>query len=476
MYKDLREFLTDVEEHGELVRLTGVDPRGEIGRITEMVEYRSGSPTILFDNITGYPEGYRVLVNFFATPRQIGLTLDMPGEIQKIGFVRRWRDRVRNLELLPPRKVEWGPILENVILEKDLDVFSFPAPLWRTDDGGPFIGTADVVITRDPDSGRVNLGVYRSQAIARDVVGCFFDSPTKHGFKDFQKYVDRGEPCPIAIAAGVDPFLFVMASVNIPEEISEYDFAGGFRREPVDVIESDLTGLPLTAHAEIILEGELHPDYQYQEGPFGEWTGYYGGSGKIPCVKVKRILHRNDPIITGKPSLRPPSGWDTVKAIRSSAGIWDGLEGAGVKGVRGVWCHEAGAGRFFNVISLEQQYPGHSRQAAFVAAQCREGVRGGRYVIIVDEDIDPCDLHQVIWAVSTRTDPVRSIEFMQKTLTTKLDPIVRKGESEYTSRAIIDACRPWERRKEFPRVSGSPAGELAEVEKKWGGRIFTKGR
>lgn len=464
-------------QHGELVQIDGADPNTEIGALYDVIEHQPDAPAVLFDHIRGYAPGHRLLTNFLGSALGIGLVLNMPERQHKLDFVTGWRGRMRSAQPIPPRLVCSSPVLENVQTGEDVNLLDFPAPIWHEGDGGPFIGTACAVITRDPDTGAVNLGTHRGQVLDRDTLGCLFSDPSKHGYQHALKYHRQGKPCPIAVVLGCDPLLFLVAATYVrPDGHGEYGYAGAMRGAPIDVFESDLTGLPLPASAEVVVEGEYRLDEQRVEGPFGEWTGYYGNPAELmPVIKIKRILYRNNPIILGKPPIRPPSGWDTCKSIKQSADIWDRMEQAGVPDVRGVWCHEVGGGRFFNVVAIKQRYPGHARQAALIASQCGEAVRSGRYTIVVDDDIDPADLEQVVWAVSTRTDPEQSIDIVRRTLSTKLDPMLKPGDPVYTSRAIIDACRPFERLGDFAAVIDTDPARIAAVKQKWG-HLLTRGK
>ena len=163
-------------------------------------------------------------------------------------------------------------------------------------------------------------------------------------------------------------------------------------------------------------------------------------------------MHRNDPIITGSPPFRPQPGADNCSALIRAAFIWDSLDKAGVPDVRGVACYQ---NRFFTVVSIKQRYPGHAKQAAVIANQCQTGAYLSRYVVVVDEDIDVTDINDVLWAMCTRVDPEKSIEIIRRCWSGPLDPIIPRDEKGFSSRAIIDACRPYEWMKDFPPVSGA---------------------
>src|SRR3990170_268899 len=172
-------------------------------------------------------------------------------------------------------------------MDTDVDMHEFPAPKWHELDGGNYLGTAGLVITRDPDEGWVNLGTYRVQVHDRDTVG-FYISPGKHGRIMREKYWAKGEPCPVAMCFGMDPLLLHVASTGLPWGASEYDYAGGIKGQPIEVIKGPVTGLPIPAAAEIVIEGLSYPGDMQMEGPFGEFAGYYAsGERKEPIVKVK---------------------------------------------------------------------------------------------------------------------------------------------------------------------------------------------
>jgi 4-hydroxy-3-polyprenylbenzoate decarboxylase len=196
-----------------------------------------------------------------------------------------------------------------------------------------------------------------------------------------------------------------------------------------------------------------------EEGPFGEWTGYYAsGERKEPVLKIQSFMHRNDPIITGAPPFRPQAGADNCPALLRAAFIWDSMEKAGVPDVTGVACHQ---NRFFTAVSIKQRYPGHAKQAATIASQCQTGAYLSRYSIVVDDDIDVSDINDVLWAICTRVDPEKSIDIVRRCWSGPLDPIIPRAEKGFSSRALIDACRPFEWMKDFPPVSGA-SKELKE--------------
>jgi len=475
-YKDLRQWIEKVEELNQIKKIEGADWDLEMGAITELI-YHEGKgipPAILFGKVPGYPEEFRTLFGATCSVERMTLTLGLPSSIKtNIDLVNAYRDRLKDFKTIPPKIVKDGPIFENVDRGDAVNVLKFPVPKMHELDGGRYIGTGCLIITRDPDEDWVNFGTYRVMVHDEKSVA-FFISPGKHGNLQRQKYFERGEPCPVVVCAGQDPLLFLASGNEVEYGVSEYDYAGGFKGEPVEVVLGEYTGLPIPAHAEIALEGEAVFGDLKEEGPFGEWTGYYASSARPePVIRVKNVYYRNDPILCCARPGRPPSDYSFSKCVVKSAMIWDELEKAGVPNVRGVWSHEAGGGRMFNIVSIKQSYPGHSRQAGMVASQCHAGAYLGRYVVVVDEDIDPSNTFDVLWAISSRSEPAESIEIIRRCWSGPLDPRIPVEKKGFNSRAVIDACRPYEWKDKFsPVVESSP--ELREATlKKWREVIFS---
>lgn len=463
----LRSWLEAVDQLGELRYVTGASWQEDIGMATEILQQTKDAPAVLFDEIPGHEPGFRVLVNNFGTIRRIALALGLPPYNDTMALLHLWREKLRHVDPVPPVWLKDAPVKQNIIRDDEVDVLAFPTPVWHEQDGGRYIGTASADITRDPDEGWVNLGTYRVMVHDRNRVG-FYISPGKHGRIQRTKYFERGQPCPVAVAIGMHPLLYLASATESQYGLSEYDWAGGILGEPVEVFEGEVTGLPLPADAEIILEGFAFPQESLIEGPFGEWTGYYASASREePVMQVQRIYHRNDPVIVGSPPTRPPDEQSRYRAFLRSAVMLDQLEQAGVPDIEGVWCHEVGGSRLWVAVSIRQRYPGHARQVGHLAASVRAGGYLGRYVIVVDEDIDPTNLEEVVWAMCTRSDPERSIDIMARAWSGPLDPAIRPGQKGFNSRAIIDATRPFEWRDEFPPVSAMSRKRRQEALKRW---------
>ncbi|MGE3780164.1 MAG: UbiD family decarboxylase, partial [Pirellulaceae bacterium] len=385
----------------------------------------------------------------------------------------------RNRKIVPAMIIDEGPVLVHVVLGNAVKLLKFPVPVWHEADGGRYIGTGSYNVTKDPDEDWVNIGTYRVMLHDERSVG-FYISPGKHGRIHRDKYMERGERMPVVMVIGGDPLTFLMACTESPYGISEYDIVGGFRGRPMDLVRGRVTGLPFPANAELVLEGWMDPKTFRAEGPFGEWTGYYASDVRDePVVTVEAVYHRNDPIMLGCPPQRPPDEIARYRAITRSALLRESVEKAGVPDVVAAWAHEVGNTRMLLAIAIRQRYPGHARQAGHVASQCHIGAYAGRYVVVVDDDVDVSDLEELMWAMVTRSDPAESIDIVQNAWSTPLDPRIspeKRQRGDYTnSRAIIDACRPFHWRSEFAPVN-MPSREHAEAARRKFGYLLRHGR
>lgn len=468
MFNDLREWMQAAEALNEIREVRGAHWDQEIGAVADMVNRKRNSPAVLFDEIADYPKGYRVLVNSVASSKRLSLTLGMPTHLAGRELAWGWKKLTQEVQPVSPRPVNAGLVTENVFTGDEIDLTKFPSPRWHLLDGGRYIGTGCMVITRDPDENWVNAGTYRIMLLDKKHV-CLYISPGKHGAIQLAKYLNADKPCPVVISFGQDPLLFLICSIEIAYGVSELDYVGGIRRQPEPVIIGESTGLPIPANAEIVIEGWVHPGHRAKEGPFGEWTGYYGSSSREePVVTVERLYHRNDPIILGCPPGKPPVENTFFRSHLRSVLLEEELRAAGVPDVQGVWCHEFGGCRFLIVVAIKQRYSGHARQAATAAASCRGGAYMGRYIIVVDDDIDITDISDVMWAVCTRTDPAESIDILRRFWSGPLDPIIPKGKKGFSSRAIIDACIPYDWKDQFPEVVKAPDDLMRSVKERWG--------
>jgi UbiD family decarboxylase len=467
--KDLRQWLDQMRAQDLVRDVRGADPTLEVGAVTDLNAKRD-KWVLLFDEIAGYQKGFRIVTGTALDAARVSLALGCSSGDDAQALVRELRGRLRRPEATGAvdraRECVDVPFLQNVKRGADVDLSVLPSPQWHEQDGGRYLGTFDAVVTRDPDTGWVNVGTYRMMVHDERRL-CLFVNSSHHARLHMQAYRRRGERVPVAVSLGHHPALSLLGGMELPTGVSEYDVLDRLHGG-ADLVRAPITGLPVPAGSEVVVEGYLSED-TVSEGPYGEFLGYYaGGKMQTPTLDVEAVYYRDDPIMLGTCAGVPPYDYSYFRCPMRSAMIWDALDEAGIPGVTGVWCHEAGYTRAFNVVAIEQAHLGHAEQAGLVAAQIHEGAFGGKYTVVVDDDIDPSDMHQVIWALCTRTDPVDAVEFVKNSWGMALDPMVVRGPDDGLdelpmSRAVINACRPYRRHAHgtFPPAVTVPA-EVAE--------------
>jgi len=454
--RDLRDWLARAEAIGQITRVREpIDWNEEMGAITYMAHQQIGAPAPLFENIKGCPSGFRALWNIIGSSvDRFALAIGEPSGLNAMDLIQRCRGKFTST--LSPVMVEadLAPVNANHRYGDEVDITIFPAARHWPGDGGRYIGTADAIITRDPDAGWLNVGCYRQMVHDRNHVGLYL-SPGKDARLHIERYWSRNEPCEIVAVWGVDPAMFIAASLTFAKTISELEFVGGLTGRPVELVKGQVGSIPYPARAEIVIEGIIHPQAIKLEGPFGEFTGYYGRPEDYAFnVEVKAIHHRDDPILTHALMADYPANEDALLySIARSAKIWNDLDRVGVPGIKGVYSHPAAAGGWgMTVVSLEQRYAGHAPQALALAAQVPGGAYYAKWIIAVDDDVDPSNINQVLWAMSTRCNPVEDIDILRQTWSTWLDPTQNPPEERpYGSKALINACMEHRYIKQFSR-------------------------
>jgi UbiD family decarboxylase len=449
---DLREFINKANELGELKEIEGADGELEIGAITYLTAKEPEPPALLFDKIIGHKPGYRLLANANLTDKRTNLLLGLPIEARGLELVRNIKERLNEpLKLTPPIEVKDGLVMQNIRQGDDVDLSIFPAPKWQRLDGGKYIGLGDTIIQRDPEENWVNIGTHRIQVHGKSVATIFFE-PGKHGDLIRKKYWRKGETCPVAVTLGGDPFYVSIGASRIPWGMPEYDYIGWWKRDPVKVIKAPLTGLPIPADAEIALEGEMVPPEEESliEGPFSEWNGHYTPARPEAAFRVKGIYYRDHPIVLAQMPFLGPGVRTSWAYLISAAQLWSHLDTV-VPAVKGVWIHTEFGGHHCVVISIEQKYGGHAKQAA-LAALGHYGYHR-KFVVVVDEDIDPSNLRDVLFAVGMRSDP-GMWDMVRECWTGVLEPLLspqKKQTGEITQTAVVIlACKPYHWMNDFP--------------------------
>ncbi|MEK9658728.1 MAG: UbiD family decarboxylase [Chloroflexota bacterium] len=416
-YDDLRGYLHLLEQNGLLTHVKAeVDPTGELGAICYRSLVRNG-PGLMFENVKGYP-GMPLVANVMYTEAQLALALN--GDPDWATLSDQIQDGMRNR--LASKTVPTGPVKEVKVFGEDVDIDAFPTPLWHEEDGGRYIGTTAGFVTRDPKTGALNMGQYRSMIIDKntttvEIMGDWAVGAKPPAGSNYGGVGDRngathvleneaaGRPTPCAIVLGMDPLLVLSAGTAVPADangMAEYEAAGAWAGRPVDLVKCETSDLLVPANAEIILEGEVVPGERVNDGPHGESTGFYNQHPSTFKVRIKAITHRKNPISFGLICGRIE---DYPRPLMRSNTLLNTLVSkSGLTNIQEVFFPDAGRSGFL-IIRAKITGPEQPKQIIDAAY---EHMRY-RWVIVVDEDCDVRDWNDVLWRVISSVDPNKHV-------------------------------------------------------------------
>jgi UbiD family decarboxylase len=353
---------------------------------------------------------------------------------------------------IAPRIVADGPVKQRKIAGKDVDLYEFPVPYWNRLDGGRYLITYAGCVTKDPDTGVMNVGIYRGMLAGRDQIPILMWRAQHIGHHSTAWQQSGRNEMPIAFVIGWEPSLGFCAGSPVPKGVCEYDVMGAIRGEPVDLVKCETVDLYVPASAEIVIEGYLglDPDTYVMEGPFAEFTGYLAGDrSPKPCVRVTCITHRSDPILRGTIEGSLPGSFSenaVCSSVMRSATAWDVLDRAGVPGITDVFCPPVHAGINL-LIRMKQSYRGQAKQAANAVWGSSAAHVRYKHVTVVDDDIDIHDYAAVDWAIAYRVNAGEDdVVIMPATFGAGLDPSTRRRDRNAAlygtgkwNRVLIDA-------------------------------------
>lgn len=439
-HDDLRSFLDTLEKEGQLLRITEqVDPEPDLAAAANAAP-RLGdqAPALYFDNVTGFTDA-RIALNVHGSWANHALALDLPPgtpvKDQVAEFIRRW-------ETFPvaPERRENPPWAENVLEGDDVDLFKV-LPLFRLNDGdGGFYLDKAVVISRDPEDpenfGKQNVGVYRMEVKGKAKLG-MQPVPVHDIALHLDKAERAGEDLPVAIALGNDPVLSIVAGTPMGYDQSEYEMAGALRGAPAPIATAPLTGLDVPWGSEVVLEGVVEGRKREIEGPFGEFTGHYSGGRSMPVVRIDRISFRSKPVFETLYLGMPWTEIDFLMAAGTCVPIHQQLKAdfPEVQAVNAMYTHGLLA-----IISTKTRYGGFAKAVGMRAMTTPHGLGYLKTVILVDEEVDPFNLPQVLWAVSTKVNPADDVVNIPSLSVVPLDP--GSQPAGITNKMIIDATTP----------------------------------
>lgn len=456
-FQDMRTFLTALEGAGELVRVKKeVDWDLEAAAIVRRC-CETGAPAPLFENIKGYPEGFNKLVGAQMAGSKKGMirrptiALGLEPDAPVGDVIEEALFRMNNP--IKPTIVNTGPCKENIILGKDVDVLKFPAPMIHKGDGGRFICTWHLTITKDLDTDWVNWGLYRNHVLTRQRLAIMVNAWRHIGMHFYQGYEPRGVTMPIAIAVGPDPLCCMSSSVDIPALTNEVDIAGGLRKEPVELVKCETNDLYVPATAEVVFEGHIVPGERCEEGPHGEFTGYRvseRSSVERLFIRLDAITHRNNPIYPFSNMGMPIDDGHAMQCISLSAALLQEIRGKGIKSVKGLFVPPWG---IFGgvVISLKKPYNQIIHEIASIVWGSNAG-RQFRYVVFIEDTADPYNPQEVLHEIFYKCHPIRGIQTMRGGPGSPLDPASGPRDRQFMigAAAIIDCTAPYE--WEFPPI------------------------
>jgi 4-hydroxy-3-polyprenylbenzoate decarboxylase len=459
---DLRDFIALLEQRGELVRISQeVDPYLEMTEISDRT-LRAKGPALLFEN----PKGYKipVLCNLFGTPERVALGMGQEnvsalreiGELLAFlkepdppkGLLDLWEKRhdFKQVLNMPVKVVKKAPC-QQVVLEGDqVDLDQLPIQTCWPGDAGPLVTWA-LAVTRGPEKERQNLGIYRMQKIAKNklIMRWLAHRGGALDYRDFQKK-NPGKPYPVAIALGADPATTLGAVTPVPDTLSEYAFAGLLRGEKTQVVKCLGSDLQVPASAEYILEGFLHGD-EADEGPFGDHTGYYNEVESFPIFTIDRITHRENPIYHSTYTGRPPDEPAILGVALNE--VFVPILKKQFPEIVDFYLPPEGCSYRMAVVSMKKQYPGHAKRVMMGVWSFLRQFMYTKFVIVTDDDIDVRNWEDVIWAMTTRMDPLRDTVMIENTPIDYLDfasPVSGLGSKmglDATNKMPGETSREW---------------------------------
>jgi len=481
-YKDLRDFIAQLETMGELKRVSApVSTHLEMTEICDRV-LRAQGPAILFENVAGH--SMPVLANLFGTPRRVALGMGEENvsalrEVGKLlaflkepeppkGLKDAWEKWpiLKQVLTMSPKVLSSAPCQEIVWEGSDVDLAKLPIQHCWPGDVAPLI-TWGLVVTRGPNKTRQNLGIYRQQVIAPNKVIMRWLAH-RGGALDFREHCEKnpGQPFPIAVVIGADPATILGAVTPVPDSLSEYQFAGLLRGSKTELVKCIGSDLQVPASAEIVLEGVIHPGETALEGPYGDHTGYYNEQDKFPVFTIERITTRRDPIYHSTYTGKPPDEPAMLGVALNE--VFVPLLQKQFPEIADFYLPPEGCSYRMAVVSIKKQYPGHAKRVMFGIWSFLRQFMYTKFIIVVDDDIDVRSWPEVIWAITTRMDPVRDTLLVENTPIDYLDfasPVSGLG-----GKMGLDATNkfPGETQREWGTPIVMDAAVKAKVDAMWG--------
>jgi|TARA_Y100001936_G_scaffold21523_1_gene18843 4-hydroxy-3-polyprenylbenzoate decarboxylase len=434
-YKDLRDFIRQLEAKGELVRITQpIDTDLEMTEIADRT-LRAGGPALLFENPKNHD--MPVLANLFGTPERVamGMGQESVEALREVGKLLAYlkepeppkglKDLWEKLPVfkqvlnMPAKVLKKAPCQEVVLTGDDVDLSKIPVQRCWPGDAAPLV-TWGLSVTKGPHKKRQNLGIYRQQVIGKNKLIMRWLSH-RGGALDFREWCQThpGEPYPVSVALGADPATILGAVTPVPDTLSEYAFAGLLRGDKTEVVKSISNDLQVPASAEIVLEGYIAQDETAPEGPYGDHTGYYNEVDDFPVFTVTHITHRKDPIYHSTYTGRPPDEPAILGVALNE--VFVPILQKQFPEIVDFYLPPEGCSYRMAVVTMKKQYPGHAKRVMMGVWSFLRQFMYTKFVIVCDDDVNARDWNDVIWAITTRMDPARDTVMIENTPIDYLD-------------------------------------------------------
>lgn len=452
-YKDIRAYIEALEKTGDVVRVKQqVDWDLEVGAIVRRTCERQG-PAILFENVKDYP-GHAIFGAPIATFRRLAVAMGLEPATPPQEIMDEYDRRIAS-PVKPIRATE-GVCQEVVVRGEEVNLFDLPAPMVHDGDGGRYIGTWHMIVVKDPDSDWTNWGMYRLMIHNRKYMGGLCLPYSDQGRIFYGKYVPQNKPMPFAVAIGTDPLCGLVSMAPFGVGVSEVDYAGALRQEPVELVKCITNDIEVPANSEIVIEGEILPHDTVEEGPFGEYTGYRTGPRMPRSVyKVTCITHRKNPILTMSNMGMPVDDCALGMAVVWRSEIKKLLETHGIP-LTGVYVPPEGVTSLV-VVGVKKTYTNIAQQIGYLIFGSKFAAPWTNYVLVVDEDVNPYDMREVIHAWVTKCNPSRGITKLDQAICSPLIPYLNLEERKWSKgyKAILDCTWPleWDPDNEVPPKS-----------------------
>lgn len=450
VFNDNREFIKVLEKSGDLLKIKEVvDWDGEAGAFIKLSDEKQG-PALLFEQVKGYPSGYRILGSPLGTYRRIAVALGLPPETHIRKVQEEYEKRI--LSPIKPVITNSGACKEVILRGDEADLCRLPATMNMEGEDARYMGTWDLIVVKDPDSDWSNWGMYRAEVHNRKTLGITLHHNNDGGKIFLNKYRAFNKPMPVAVVIGADPLCHIAAIADLESQESEADYTGGLRRKPVELVKCETSDLLVPAWAEIVIEGMVLPDYEVSRNPFGEYAGYLAPPEDVPACQITAITHRRAPIFTVTHPGYPYYGGTACSCLGLAVAHKRHFREHGFP-VTDVHI-PVETGDLLIIVAVKKPT---SFTATTLAMAAFNGSSAQQKLLVMEDDVDIFNLNDILFHFATRCHPVRGIKIFQDIYGHRLIPNLSRAEKRQFKGAgvLLDCTWPadWDREADVPSIA-----------------------